>query len=665
MPTTLKNVLVGKPRDPMDPRVFHHVTLVAFLAWVGLGADGLSSSAYGPEEAFKALGSHAYLAVILAMMIAATVLIISACYSKVIELFPGGGGGYLVATKLLGPRFGVVSGCALVVDYVLTISTSAASGVDQIFSFLPPSWHKYQFVSKLAILGVLVLLNLRGIKESVQILVPIFLLFIATHFTMIIAAIVERFFAMSGVVVGAVQEVRSTVTTLGLVPTLLIILRAYSLGGGAYTGIEAVSNGIPIIREPRVPNAKRTMLYMALSLAFTAGGIMLGYLLTGSRPVPNKVMNAVLAEKVFGTWHLGGMEIGGVAVVLTLVSAGCLLFVAAQTGFLDGPRILGNMATDSWVPHRFAQLSDRLVTENGIWLMGLAAFATLVYTRGSVSQLLVMYAINVFVTFSLTLLGMVRHEFQTRGTKGWIKNLALMLVGFTMCISILVVTVYEKFEEGGWLTVLVTTSLVALAFLVKRHYLRVREQLRRLDDTLLNIPVRPHDEPQTPIPRDEPVAVMLVSGFSGMGVHTILSVQNLFPRLYKNYLFLSVGVIDSSHFKGVTELEALKKQTIGDLQKYVEFAHSLGFRAEMRYAIGREAVAQVVELCEKIRDEFPRSIFYLGQLVFENDKFYYRILHNETAFAIQRRLQFGGLQAIVLPIRVLEKRKRRAFSRAS
>jgi hypothetical protein len=654
LPNTLKSIFVGKPRDPMDPQVFQHVTLVAFLAWVGLGADGLSSSAYGPEEAFKALGSHAYLAVVLALMIASTVLIISACYSKVIELFPGGGGGYLVATKLLSPRFGVVSGCALIVDYVLTISTSAASGVDQIFSFLPPTWHQYRFVSKLAILGVLVLLNLRGIKESVQILVPIFLLFIATHFTMIISAVAQRFFAMPGVFVGAVQEVRNTASTLGLVPMLLIILRAYSLGGGAYTGIEAVSNGIPIIREPKVPNAKRTMLYMALSLAFTAGGIMFGYLLTGSRPVPNKVMNAVLAERVFGTWHLGGFEAGGVLVVLTLVSAGCLLFVAAQTGFLDGPRILANMATDSWVPHRFAQLSDRLVTNNGIWLMGLAAFATLLYTRGSVSQLLVMYAINVFVTFSLTLLGMVRHEIQSRGTPGWIKNLALMLIGFMLCISILVVTVYEKFEEGGWLTVLVTTSLVALAFLVKRHYLRVREQLRRLDDTLLNIPVRQHEEPHTAIPRDEPVAVMLVSGFSGLGVHTVLSVQNLFPRQYRNYLFVSVGVIDSSHFKGAAELEALKAQTVGDLQKYVDFAHRLGFRAEMRYAIGREAVAQVVELCEKIRNEFPRAIFYLGQLVFENDKFYYRLLHNETAFAIQRRLQFAGLQAIVLPIRVLE-----------
>jgi K+ transporter len=227
-----------------------------------------------------------------------------------------------------------------------------------------------------------------------------------------------------------------------------------------------------------------------------------------------------------------------------------------------------------------------------------------------------------------------------------------------MCLSILIVSVAEKFFEGGWLTVVVTSSFIALAFLIKRHYQGVREELRRLDDTLLNIPVRPHQEPPSAIPRDEPVAVMLVSGFSGLGIHTVLAVQNLFPRQYKNYLFVSVGVIDSSHFKGATEIEALKTQTVSDLQKYVDFAHRLGFRAEYRFAIGTEAVEQVVKLSEEIRKEFPRAIFYLGQLVFENDRFYHRILHNETAFAIQRRLQFAGLQAIVLPIRVLGSRRK-------
>ena len=459
LPTTIKNILVGKARDPMDPRVFHAVSLAAFLAWVGLGADGLSSSAYGPEEGFKALGSHAYLSVFLALMIAATVLIISACYSKVIELFPGGGGGYLVATKLLGPRFGVVSGCALIFDYVLTISTSVASGIDQIFSFLPLSWSGYRFVFKLLILGMLVLLNLRGVKESVQILVPIFLIFVVTHFLMVVVAVGQHLFDLPRIYLGAIREAQGTASQIGGLATLFIIFRAYSLGAGAYTGIEAVSNGVQILREPKVANAKRTMAYMATSLAVMAAGIILGYLLTDSRPTPGRVMNAILAEKVFGAWSIGGFGIGHVMVVLTLAAAGSILFVAAQTGFLDGPRILANMAVDSWAPRRFAQLSDRLVTNNGILLMGIAAAATLVYTRGSVSSLLVMYAINVFVTFSLTMLGMSRHWCQERGRDAaWKKAPALHGSGLLLCVSILTITIYEKFEEGAWLTVAVTSA---------------------------------------------------------------------------------------------------------------------------------------------------------------------------------------------------------------
>ncbi len=293
-------------------------------------------------------------------------------------------------------------------------------------------------------------------------------------------------------------------------------------------------------------------------------------------------------------------------VVLTLVAAGSILFVAAQTGFLDGPRILSNMAVDSWAPRRFAQLSDRLVTNNGIVLMGLAAAATLMYTRGSVSSLLVMYAINVFVTFSLTLIGMTRHWWQERGRdSAWKKGFALQGLGAVLCVGILIITVYEKAYEGGWMTIVVTTLLVSLAFAIKRHYLRVRDQLRRLDEQLLDIPVRPHDQEDRQIARDEPVAVMLVNGFSGLGVHTVLSVQTLFPHQYKSYLFVSVGVIDSAIFKGHSEIEALKHHTIEDLEKYVEFAHKLGFKADYRYKIGTEAVDTVVEVCEGVRKRVP------------------------------------------------------------
>src|SRR5215813_12279219 len=157
---TLGRLLIGPGRDLKDPRVFHSLSLVAFLAWVGLGSDGLSSSCYGPEEAFLALGTHQYLAVFLALLTALTVFVLSASYSQTIDEFPSGGGGYLVATKLLGRHAGLVSGCALIVDYVLTISISIASGADAIFSFLPAAWFAYKLHFCMVVVLVMVAMNL-------------------------------------------------------------------------------------------------------------------------------------------------------------------------------------------------------------------------------------------------------------------------------------------------------------------------------------------------------------------------------------------------------------------------------------------------------------------------------------------------------------------------
>src|SRR5215218_948408 len=176
--TRLRRAVLGKPRNVQDPRTWHNISLVALLAWVGLGADGLSSSAYGPDEAFRALGPHAYLAVALAAATATTVLVISIAYSQIIRRFPFGGGGYVVASELLGPKWGVVSGAALLVDYILTISVSIASGADQVFSVLPPAWHRWKLVITGVVILLLVILNLRGVKESVTILAPIFIAFL-------------------------------------------------------------------------------------------------------------------------------------------------------------------------------------------------------------------------------------------------------------------------------------------------------------------------------------------------------------------------------------------------------------------------------------------------------------------------------------------------------
>jgi amino acid transporter len=640
-------LIIGAPRHLKDPQLFHRMALIPILAWVGLGADGLSSSAYGPEEAFRALGQHTYLAVFLGLATALTVFIISSAYSRIIEHFPHGGGGYIVASHMLGDKAGVVSGSALLVDYVMTITISIASCCDAVFSYIPPGYHHYKVMVACVLSIALIILNLRGVKESISLLAPIFMTFVASHLLMLIYGVLthaDRIVPLAGDVRAGFS---SDLSSIGLVGILLLFVRAYSLGGGTYTGIEAVSNGLQIMREPRVQTGKRTMLYMATSLAFTAGVLFLCYSLVGVAPVEGKTLNAVLADNLFGTWPLGNW-----ISFITIFSEGALLLVAAQAGFVDGPRVMANMAIDSWFPHRFAALSVRLTMRNGILLMGIAAIALLFYTGGSVSALVVMYSINVFITFSLSQLGMAKFFIQRRTEDPqWIRHLAVHLVGLVLCLTILIITVFEKFTEGGWMTLVITSVVIGLCYLVKGHYTTVRRGMDDLDRTLLDIPISPHGEPPAP-DHHGPTAIQLVSGYNGFGIHTLLSILTTFPNTYRTMVFVSVAVIDSGSFKGSEEIRALEASVLGDLEKYAALARRLGLAAECRYALATDVVESAITLCNEVAAQYPRSTVFTGQLTFRLEKFYHRLLHNETAFAIQRRLQWEGLTTVIMPIRV-------------
>jgi hypothetical protein len=648
---SLRRLLLGAPRDLKDPHVFHRVSLIAFLAWVGLGADGLSSSAYGPDEAYRALGPHQSLSVLLVAMTAVTIAVISIAYSNLIQHFPGGGGGYLVATKLLGEKAGVVSGCALLVDYVLTITVSIASACDQIWNFLSPEMARWKLPAEFVVLVFLVILNLRGVRESVTFLAPVFLTFVLTHAFAIVWVLATHAFQLPSVFHGAALDFHGSVKSIGFWPLAFILLRAYSLGGGTYTGIEAVSNGVAMLREPRVRTGKRTMALMAASLAFTAGGILFGYLLVGARPQEGKTMNWVLFDALFGKWHLGALSTGAALVLVLLVSESALLFVAAQTGFLDGPRVLANMALDSWVPHRFSQLSDRLVAKNGVFLMGLAALAALLYTRGDITMLVVMYSINVFITFSLTELGMARHWIKDRAKEPrWRSQLSIHGTGLVLCLTILCITLYEKFAEGGWMTSVVTAALIGVCFAIRRHYRRVRAELKKLDDVLVPLPPS-GPPPAEPLPRDAPTAILTVDRFSGYGLHQVLNVLQLFPGHFKRFVFVSVAVVDSGTFKGAAEMEALEREKRGELQKYVDWCTQHAIVAEYRLAVDTEAVQKIAEICAELGKEFPRAMVFSAKLIFREETFTHRLLHSETATAIQRRVQ-DMVPAIVLPVRV-------------
>ena len=645
--TRVVRTVIGKPRDLHDKSIFHRLSLVAFLAWVGLGADGLSSSSYGPEECFRVVHQHPYLALALAVVMAATVAVIATAYSRVIEQFPSGGGGYVVATKILGDHAGVVSGSALLVDYVLTITISIAAAGEALFSFLPPGWSDWKLSAEVGCIALLTVLNLRGVRESVLILTPFFLLFLVTHALLIGGGIVLHAPQIPETLQAAGTGFSEGLTTLGVGGMFLLFLHAYSLGGGTYTGIEAVSNGVGIMREPRVQTAKRTMLYMAISLAVTASGLLLCYLLWKVTAVHGKTMNAVLAENV-----VGSLPWGGTFIVLLLVSEGAILVVAAQAGFVDGPRVLATMAVDSWFPRRFAALSERLTTQNGILLRGAAALAALLYTGGVVQTIVVMYSINVFLTFSMTEFAMCRMWWTRRREQAdWRRQIRIHVVGLAMCATILTITIFEKFHDGGWVTLSVTTGVILLCFLIRRRYRTVNAKLAALYKKLLDVPRREGPPAGEPKPGDR-VAAILVARYGGLGINTFQSAFRDFPDHFRSALFLSVGVIDSSEFKGEGSTERLKEDLQRQLDQYVAFARGQGIAATSRLAIGTDAVAEAEKLCLTVEREFPRITFFAGKIIFEKEHWYQALLHNETAYALQKRLQWAGRMVIVVPAKM-------------
>lgn len=656
-----KTFLIGKPRDLGDHSVFESLSLVAFLAWVGLGADGLSSSCYGPSEAFHHLSSHAPLAVFLSFATVATVFVISACYSHIIEEFPSGGGGYLVASKLLGRRAGLLSGCALMVDYVLTVTVSIAAAGDALFGFFGTHWSwlgvdaaDWKLAAEGGAILFLIILNLRGVKESVIALLPVFMLFLLTHAIMITGAVFMDFGATGEVMTSVATEVRTSIADpqIGLWGMLALLLHAYSLGAGTYTGIEAVSNSMAVMREPRVATGKRTMLYMAISLSLTAGGLMLAYLLLRIHPGGDKTMNHLLTEAFVKRVGLADNTFGTGFVLATMISEGALLVVAAQAGFIGGPRALANMARDSWVPHWFANLSERLATHNGIVLMGLSALIALILTRGNVSTLVIMYSINVFITFALSMIGMCAFWWQRRETSPvWKKRLALFAFGGVLCCLILTITVVEKFETGGWITLAVTGACFAVCELIQRYYQKVAKKLRLLDQTLTDLPIV--GEPNLTEPQENcPTAVVMVGGYGGLGIHTIYHALSVWRGYYKNLIFVSVGIVDSGNFKGASEVDELRKHTEVSLNKYVELGQRLGLSSAAFMSVGTDVVDELEHVCLEVRKQFPNAVFFAGQLVFQRETWYQRLLHNRTAYSLERRLHWAGCPIMILPNRV-------------
>lgn len=565
-----RDAVFGPPRDPLAPETRKHIALIALLAWIGIGADGLSSSAYGPAEAFIALGTHSQLALYL------------------------------------------------------------------------------------AVVGLLIYLNLRGVRESILVLAPIFVGFVITHFALIGYGIWAHQYALSEEVRQTVQETHDLAGQTGWFFVLALFLKAYSLGGGTYTGIEAVSNNVNMLKEPRVRTGKWTMFLMAFSLSVTAAGIILLYLLWDVAPShTGQTLNAVVFGDIIDSLGLCSATSHTILTVV-LVFEGALLFVAANTGFLGGPSVLANMAVDRWVPNQFSALSSRLVTRNGVLLMGAAALAILVWTEGYVSLLVVLYTVNVFITFTLALWGLTIHWWRQRRDVPHAKR-RLALAGFALLItaSILVVIIVERFLQGGIVTLAITSSVVLVGIAIRRHYSRVRKLATQLERGLRWKRQELVGEPP-PLRPEEPTAVFLVSAHRGLGLHTVERVESLFPGHFRNFVFVSVGTVDSESFGSEQSLITLQYETRAALDGLVNYAHVHGKGSRWFDAYGADRLEELEGLSLAVREAFPNSVFFTNRLVFAKEHWWSRLLHNGTPLAMQRLLNLHGLELVILPVMLHE-----------
>jgi hypothetical protein len=290
--------------------------------------------------------------------------------------------------------------------------------------------------------------------------------------------------------------------------------------------------------------------------------------------------------------------------------------------------------------------------------MGGAAILVLLAAHGSVALLVVLYSINVFITFTLSQLGMARHWWKERAvTPAWKRKFVINGIGVCLCGFILVSLSAVKFWEGGWVTLVVTGAVIAAALLTRRHYEQTRRELARLDELVSTVSqetVGATQQQAASVAADpaERTAVVLVNGFNGLGLHTLLNITRLFPGMFRNFIFLHVGVVDAGNFKGAGEIENLRGHIASEAGRYADYMRRQGFHAEAVTDVGIDVVQTASVLAAETVRRYPNAVFFGGQLVFENESRATRLLHNFAVFALQREFFRRSLPFLIVPVRV-------------
>jgi amino acid transporter len=576
-------------------------------ALAAFSPDALSSIAYANQEIYLGLAAAGAAGLAyswpIALAIGALLVILALSYAQTIPAYPHGGGSYTVARENLGAKVGLVAAAALLIDYTLTAAVSLTAGMAAIASAFPELW-PHRVSLSLVLLAIITLANLRGLREAGTLIsVPVYF-FLFSYLSMLVYGFVRATVDGPGSFAATAPAPAASLTTL-------LLLHTFASGCTALTGIEAISNGVPAFRPPEARNARRTLIVMAMLMGLLFLGSIWLTQYFGVVAGPEETILSALARRVLGRGPL-----------YVLVQTGTLgiLAVAANTSFADFPRVASVLARDRFLPHQFSHLGDRLVFSNGMIVLAALTAVLIVLFQGDTHALIPLFAVGVFIAFTLSQAGMVVHWFRLRGP-GWMLKATANGLGALTTTGTLIVVAYSKFLHGAWIVLLLIPILVAAFITVNRHYREVAREL-----TLRGLPpsLKPLPEPRVVVP---------ISGVHRGVIEAIRYARGISDYVTALYVELNDG--DAEHMRAEWE------------------SWGLGVPLEIVPSPYRSIVGPILEFLDRTDTEHNDGTLATVVLPeFVPAHWWQILLHNQTAWLLKlallyQRRRHGHTRAIV------------------
>ncbi len=589
---SIKSFLIGSPIETVKEK---YERLSKLMGLAIFSSDAMSSVAYATEEILFALvlagTAMLHYSMPVAFGISALIAIVAMSYYQTIHAYPNGGGAYIVAKENLGAYPALVAGAALLIDYVLTVTVSISAGIAAITSAFP-SLHDHKISLCLFAIFVIMIGNLRGVRESGKIFAIPAYVFIGSLLLLIFIGI-SKYLSLPHPPAPEYKEASANILPI------FIILRAFASGCAALTGIEAIANGVQAFKPPESRNAGVTLIWMALILGSLFMGITFLADHYGIMPNENETVLSQVAKAVFSK---------GIFYYIIQFSTSLILILAANTSFAGFPMLSSIMASDRYLPRQLSSRGDKLVFSNGILILAIFSSLLIVIFRGNTHALIPLYAVGVFCAFTLSQAGMVKHWIAFKG-KGWIKNVVINGTGAISTTVVLIVIASTKFIHGAWIVIIAIPGLVFLTMKIHAHYLSVADQLSTDTECLVKEDVFKHH-----------TVIIPVSGTQRAVLGAIKYAKALSDDVSAVYVCLD-------------PVETAKIQARWDHR-------CMGVRLIILESPFRSVIEPLVDYIEEIRNVYKDGVITVVLPEFVPRKWWHHILHNQTALLIKGILLF-------------------------